>query len=195
MKKAIVLIIVLSMLILTLSSCLNDQVDSMPEDTDLEYWLLDYIDRSGMTNIEHLYSRELNAKSRYEVKWYLSDKYSYQIDENGDKTAPDEAVVYRLERFPVAELGILRVTGIEITDPNVYFCGLNVNSTYNEIVDLMQQHGYAYVRTAEVFKGKYVMFDSADNSITVTFYYEKGIIEIEYNHNFRLAYLGLLFGD
>lgn len=195
MKKTVVLLIVLSMLILTFSSCSNDHIDTMPEDTDLEYWLLDYVDLFGMTNIEHSYSRELNAKSRYEVKWYLSDKYPYQVDENGDKTAPDEAVVYKFERFPAAELGVLRVTGIEITDPNVNFCGLNVNSTLDEIVDLMQQHGYVYVRTAEVYRGKYVMFDNADSSISVTFYYEKGIIDIEYDQVFRLAYLGFLFGD
>ena len=193
MKRLIALTLLLCTFALVLSSCGIKSNPSMPYDTELEYWLLDCVDIFHMTNIEHTYSRELNEFSRYQIKWYLSDKYTYQIDENGDKVAPKEAVVYRFERFPAAEIGVLRVTGIEITDPNVSFCGLNVNSSYEEIVNLMQQHGYVYSVTSEVYRGKYVSFNSADKSVHVMFYYENGLIDITYERIVHLAYLGLLF--
>lgn len=195
MKKIVALLLLLCTFALVLSSCGVAPELQKPKNTNLEYWLFDYVDIFHMTNIEHTYSRDLNAFSRYQVKWYLSDKYTFQHDENGDKVAPDEAVVYRFERFPVAEFGVLRVTGIEITDPNVSFYGLNINSSYDEILTRMQEHGYSHTTTAEVYRGKYVSFDNIENSIHVIFYYEKGIIEIEYDHIFHLAYLGLLFGD
>ena len=138
MKKLIALTLLLCTLTLLLSSCgsnKNVKIEK-PENTNLEYWLLDTVDTDGLTEIKKV--------SYYYVGSFLSSKYQAQLDDEGQLVAPDEAVVYHISNYPYtdANWGSQRVARIDITDPTVYVWGVNINSTREEIIAAMESAGY-----------------------------------------------------
>ena len=131
MKKLIALLLLLCTFTLVLSSCGEKKIEK-PEDTNLEYWLWEPLNIDECTEI---YSGSNKSKL------YLAKGYDAVTSENGNLIAPKSAVTYTLLKYPYTDLGVMRIMKIEITDPNVYVWGLNINSTREEIIDAMHKAG------------------------------------------------------
>ena len=115
-------------LTLLLSSCGSKKIEK-PEDTNLEYWILDKPDKKNWTKI---------GPDRY-----LAAGYEAVVDENGDLYAPKEAVLYYIDHYPISEIGLKRIDGFLITDPDVYVWGLTVNSTKEEAFEVLSGLGFS----------------------------------------------------
>lgn len=129
MKKLIALLLLLCTFTLMFSSCKVEPELAKPEDTNLEYWLLDKPDKKDWTKI---------GSDRY-----LAAGYEPAVDENGDLRRPEHSVVYYISNYPLADLGIVkRISRIEISDPNVYIWGLTLNSDREEIITALENNGF-----------------------------------------------------
>ena len=131
MKKLIALLLLLCMFTLVLSSCGEKKIEK-PEDTNLEYWLLDFVDKENLTLIIDLYAEE----------HYLAKGYEPIIDENGDLQPPEKCVMYYAMNYPLLDLGIKAISTIIITDPEVYVWGLTINSTKEEVQSVLENNGF-----------------------------------------------------
>ena len=129
MKKLIALTLLLCTLALMFSSCGNNVKIEKPEDTNLEYWLLDKPDKENWTQI---------GSDRY-----LAGGYEAAVDENGDLQAPEESVLYYIDHYPISEMGFKIIDGLLITDPDVYVWGLTINSTKEEAVETLSELGFS----------------------------------------------------
>ncbi len=132
MKKIIALILLLCTFTLMLSSCGSEKIEK-PEDTNLEYWLLDKLDTDNAILLKTFYGSEL----------YLDSKYQPIIDEDGNYSKPENCVVYYIKNYPLADLGITkRISAIVITDPKVNMFGLTLHSTQKEVVTALERNGF-----------------------------------------------------
>ncbi len=131
----VMLVILLVVSVISFSACAPKVKVEKPENTNLEYWLLDSSDMSDCTQI---YCGDPLAEE------FLATGYEAMGDEEGRLIAPNEAVVYRVEMYPYRDLqyGTKRISRIRITDPNVYVWGLTINSTREEIIETLEKVGY-----------------------------------------------------
>ena len=177
MKKIIALTLLLCTFALLLSSCggNKDVKIEKPEDTNLEYWLLDSPNKREWTK---LYEDILGGT-------YLANGYEAVLNESDNllypKHAPEHSVIYSTENYPIEEIGIKKITGIYITDPEIYVWGLTVNSTREEVVEVMEKMGFEERHLgSDIYvgdKGQYtVIFRFSTNKIEIR-YLSFGIIE------------------
>lgn len=163
MKKLIALLLLLCTLTLLLSSCGSKKIEK-PEDTNLEYWLLEKLDTDGCT--------ELNAYIGSKVKFYLAKGYNAIVTEKGNLDAPESAVVYTIRKYPYTDWGVLwRISSIGITDPNVYVWGLTINSTREEFINVMTSLGFEFKSENE----KYISFSLNKTIISLSYYKQLSI--------------------
>ena len=133
MKKIVALILLLCTVTLMFSSCGSEKIEK-PEDTNLEYWLLDKPNKKEWTQLTYL---------ERATDQYLAQGYEAVVDENGDVRRPESCVVYYIQNYPLADFGIAkRISRIEITDPNVYIWGLTLNSDREEIEATLRNNGF-----------------------------------------------------
>jgi hypothetical protein len=170
MKKLITLTLLLCMFTLLLSSCgiSKEARIEKPEDTNLEYWLLDSPNKKEWTK---LYEDILTGT-------YLANGYEAVLNESDNllypKHAPEHAVVYSTENYPIEEIGIKKITGIYITDPEIYVWGLTVNSTREEVVEVMEKMGFEDGQLGSN------IYCGINGRYKFTFRFDQKQIEIEY---------------
>ncbi len=126
--KLIALLLLLCTVTLMFSSCGNDVKIEKPEDTNLEYWLLDKPNKKDFTYIDKI--------------GHLSNEYEPIVNDDGSLSAPQEYVAYHFGNYPTDEIGIDRILYIQITDPDVSVWGLTINSTKEEIVETFSKMGF-----------------------------------------------------
>ena len=132
MKKLIALTLLLCTLALMFSSCKVEPELAKPEDTNLEYWLLDSPNKREWTKLH----KDIFYSS------YLAREYESVLNEDGNWSKSGHNVVYYTENYPIVEMGIEKITGIFITDPQIHVWGLTVNSTREEVVEVMEKMGF-----------------------------------------------------
>lgn len=124
---------------------------SKPE-TDLEFWIAENVDGVDF--------------SKYQIKYglmggteYYGTGYVPTVDEHGQQIDPEHCVIYTVTSFPDYSDKEQHVTGIYITDPEVEFYGITVNSSFEDFENKIKAQGFEITtsnehhRTAE--KGKY----------------------------------------
>ena len=164
--KLIALLLLLCTLTLIFSSCARDKIDK-PEDTNLEYWLLDKPNKKEWT--------ELSNSHWLDDNHYLAKGYDPIIDENGNRSAPEQSVIYTVSRYPLIYLGIKKITHIKITDPSVYVWGLTVNSTREEVEKVMTGLGFTpSMNNNEIYA-------TNNGNYSFTFRYDSKTMEIGYS--------------
>ena len=168
--RIIALILLLCTFTLVLSSCGSEKIEK-PEDTNLEYWLLDRPNKKEWTK---LWGDGL-------TNTYLAEGYEPVLNQYGNLSRPEHAVVYFTENYPIEEIGIKKITGIYITDPKIHVWGLTVNSTREEVVEVMGKMGFEESHFGtDIYsgrKGRYkVIFRFNSNKIEIR-YLSFGIIE------------------
>ena len=134
MKKLLSLLLVLCTLILLLSSCGGNKEVKIekPDDTSLECWFFDKPDKDNWTEIG----------SNYWERSYLAPGYELVVGDQGYK---ENCVIYGTARFPLYELGVHKIIGIYISDPEVTLWGLTMNSTCEESQAVMTKLGFVEV--------------------------------------------------
>ena len=128
----------------------NDTLNK-PE-TDLEFWIAENVDGVDF--------------SKYQIKYglmggteYYGTGYVPTVDEHGQQIDPEHCVIYTVTSFPDYSDEEQHVTGIYITDPEVEFYGITVNSSFEDFENKIKAQGFEITtsnehhRTAE--KGKY----------------------------------------
>ena len=166
MKRILSLILLLFTLSLMFTSCGNYVKIEKPEDTNLEYWLLDKPNKKEWTELPN--SHWLDDKN------YLDARYEAVIDENGNLTSPEQYIIYMVGNYPLYDAGVKRITNIRITDPSVYIWGLTINSSRDEVKSTMQKNGFSIHYDGEnQFTGK-------NGHYTFVIEYNR-IIEIRYD--------------
>lgn len=102
-----------------------------PEDTNLECWLTEPFDAETFEG----HAAEIGC---FGCDIYLGEGYEF----NEDRTYPDIYVEYTFTGYPDAMDGS-RCTSIVITDPEVHFLGLSVDSSLEEIGTVMGDLGFS----------------------------------------------------
>ena len=128
----------------------NDTLNK-PE-TALEFWIAENVDGVDF--------------SKYQIKYglmggteYYGTGYVPTTDEHGQQIDPEHCVIYTVTSFPDYSDEEQHVTGIYITDPEVEFYGITVNSSFEDFENKIKAQGFEITtsnehhRTAE--KGKY----------------------------------------
>ena len=165
MKKTriIALLLLVCTVMLMFTSCTSDKIEK-PEDTNLDYWLLD---SSNMSDCTPIYCGDPYAER------FLANGYEAVVDEKGNLIAPDEAVVYCVEMYPYRDLnhGTKRISKIEITDPSIFVWGLTINSTREEIIETLEKVGYVIYQDTE----KNITFTIEENWFA-SIWYDRGMM-------------------
>ncbi|MBP3618549.1 MAG: hypothetical protein J6J38_10985 [Lachnospiraceae bacterium] len=127
--------------------------------TDLEFWIgenVDEVDFSGYVEKFGLFGGREFYGSGY-VPTLDGDR---QID-------PEHCVIYTVTSFPDYSSNKRHVTRITITDPDVTFYGISLNSTHKEFERLITEQGFRITDTAAnhhtAKRGKYTVIFTKDS--------------------------------
>lgn len=133
-------------------------------ETNLEFWITENVDDVDFSNYQVKYG--MFGGNRYYGTGYVPT-----LDENEQQVDPPHCVIYTVTSYPDYANKTQHVTEIEITDPEINFYGLSINSSKEDITNVMKQHGFTiteeeYGITAK--KGKFTfVFNKHSNSITI----------------------------
>ena len=159
--KKIICFLLIGLLTMSVCGCSNsggDIVDTRTEFSNLEFWITENVDGFDFSDYEEKVGL-IDGNQYYGKK--------YKIDD-ADMLSAEKYVLYTVSSYPDYSSETKHITGIYITDPSIYFFGLNVDSSPEEIVNTMKQFGYKFIGDATDITYK------RDN-VTITFD-EKGIL-------------------
>ena len=161
MKKIATLLLCIVVL-LTLVGCSSNKLEK-PE-TNLEFWIGENVDGIDFTNYQMKYGM-------FGGNMYYGTGYVPTLDENEQQVDPEHCVIYTVTSYPDYMNKAQHVTRIEITDPEIELYGLSINSSKEDIKNVMEEQGFTVIEgeygiTAE--KGKFTFnFNKHSNSITI----------------------------
>ena len=161
MKKIATLLLCIVVL-LTLVGCGSSKLEK-PE-TNLEFWIGENVDDVDFSNYQMKYGM-------FGGNMYYGIGYVPTLDENEQQVDPEHCVIYTVTSYPDYMNKAQHVTRIEITDPEIELYGLSINSSKEDIKNVMEEQGFTVIEgeygiTAE--KGKFTFnFNKHSNSITI----------------------------
>lgn len=127
--------------------------------TDLEFWIgenVDEVDFSGYTEKFGLFG----GREFYGTGYVPTLDGDRQID-------PEHCVIYTVTSFPDYSINKRHVTRITITDPDVTFYGISLNSTHKEFERLITEQGFRITDTDAnhhtAKRGKYTVIFTKDS--------------------------------
>lgn len=152
MKK--ILLIMVGLLLIMTSCKVHDK------NSNLEFYLTEEVTDYDFSN--HIPKYGMFGGYQYYGLGYEPKR----VEDGGLQIDPDECVIYTLTAYPDYSSKGLFVTSIEITDPDISYFGLNINSTYEEIEKVMKDLGFKKDKeNGNIFKkGKYI-YSFYDNVI------------------------------
>ena len=104
-------------------------------ETNLEFWIAERVDDVDFSEFQ--IKQGMFGGYRYYGTGYLPS-----VDENGYQIDPECCVIYTVTSYPDYSSKALHVTRIEITDPEIKFYGLSLNSSKEEIKNIMEKNGF-----------------------------------------------------
>lgn len=102
---------------------------------------------------------------------YYGTGYVPTLDENEQQVDPEHCVIYTVTSYPDYMNKEQYITRIEITDPEIKLYGLSINSSKEDIKNVMEEQVFTVIEdeygiTAE--KGKFTFdFNKRSNYITI----------------------------
>ena len=145
----------------------TDNILPMPG-TNLEFWIGENVDDFDFSAYQEKYGL-------FGGNEYYGAGYVPTIDENGEQVDPERCVIYTVTSYPDYSDKEQHITGIYITDPDISFYGVSLNSSFAEFEDMMQRQGFELTSSNEnhrtASKGKY--------SITITKEWIRIRVEVE----------------
>ena len=161
MKKIVTLLLCIVVLLI-LVGCSSNKLEK-PE-TNLEFWIGENVDDVDFSNYQMKYGM-------FGGNMYYGTGYVPTLDENEQQVDPEHCVIYTVTSYPDYMNKAQHITGIEITDPEIEFYGLSINSSKEDIKNVMEEQGFTVIEgeygiTAE--KGKFTFdFNKRYNCITI----------------------------
>ena len=144
-------------------------------ETNLEFWLTENVGDADFSQYQEQYGW-------FGCHVYYGTGYVPTIDEeDGRQINPGHCVLYTVSAYPDYSDGGRYITEILITDPNVTFGGISLNSTFEEFETLIEQMGFEITETYEnsrtARRDKYwVSFSKDEIRIAVQVENREGII-------------------
>ena len=120
--------------------------------TNLEFWIAENVDNFDFSAYQEKYGM-------FGGREYYGMGYVPTINESGEQVDPEHCVIYTVTSYPDYSDKEQFITGIYITDPEISFYGINLNSSFDDFERLITQQGFQITdsnensRTAQ--KGKY----------------------------------------
>ena len=120
--------------------------------TNLEFWIGENVDGFDFSAYHEKYG--MFGGNEYYGKGYVPT-----VDENGEQVDPQYCVIYTVTSYPDYSDNEQHVTGIYITDPEISFYGISLNSSFAEFEELIKAKGFEITGSNEnhrtAVKGKY----------------------------------------
>lgn len=103
--------------------------------TNLEYWICDNVDNVNWENHQEKYGLFGGSE-------YYGLGYTPTIGKDNEQIDPEYCVIYTVTKYPDYSSKNSHITRIVITDPNIEFYGISLNSSFEEIKDVMKDIGF-----------------------------------------------------
>lgn len=156
-------LIILIISLFNLASCNNPYL-SKPENTNLTYWITEKVN-DEFRKQQRLYIEEDSMCFGCPSK-YLDN--AYKLNENGD--LPEKYVLYTIYSYPDL-IDEERIVGIKITDPEIYFYDISINSSIEFIEKKLTPLGFKkYISNDPNIEIRYRAKYFYNDAITFTFY-------------------------
>ena len=161
MKKITILLLCVIVLI-TIVGCSSNKLEK-PQ-TNLEFWIAENVDDVDFSSYQMKYGM-------FGGNMYYGTGYVPTLDENEQQVDPEHCVIYTVTSYPDYMNKAQHITRIEITDPEIELYGLSINSSKEDIRNVMEEQGFTVIEaeygiTAE--KGKFTfVFNKRSNSIAI----------------------------
>ncbi len=122
----------------SLSSCNQSKFLDKPNNTNLEFWITEKVEREQLKDCTYL-------PGSFGASLYLDSRYDAITSNNANSIniAPDVHVTYLLSAYPDYSDGGLYVTSISITDPTINVYGLTMASRTEDIISTMTSIGFS----------------------------------------------------
>ena len=131
MKKIICILCLLMMFIIV--GCENNKLPD--PNTNLEFWIGENVDSIDL--------------SKYQVKHgmfggvqFYGTNYIPTVDPNKNQIDPSECVLYTITSYPDYSDKEQHITSIYITDPNIYFYNISLNTSITDFKNVMENLGF-----------------------------------------------------
>ena len=160
--KKLLAIMLSAIVLITLVGCGSNRLKK-PE-TNLEFWIAENVDNVDFSNYQMKYGM-------FGGNMYYGTGYVPTLDENEQQIDPEHCVIYTVTSYPDYMNKAQHITRIEITDPEIELYGLSINSSKEDIKNVMEEQGFTvidgeYGITAK--KGKFTFdFNKHYNYITI----------------------------
>ena len=167
-KQTLALLLLLSLLLVCFSGCatptdpqggtetdpestpVTDETD--PQETNLEFWIAENVDGFDFSSHQEKYGL-------FGGKEYYGKGYVPTTTASGVQIDPEHCVIYTVTSYPDYSDKAQHVTGIYITDPEISFYGISLNSSFDDFERCITQQGFAITESSEhkrtARKGKY----------------------------------------
>ena len=142
MKKYLFkLLFLFSSIFISLTSCNITNPLKRPKDWNEEFWFLDKIDDNIDFNkyFSYIDSFCFGCSPNY----YLKKYGEFYYDENGYVITPLKTVIYTIDNYPDLLSKDKHVISLYISDENVSFYNLTVNSSINEFKNTMLDFNFS----------------------------------------------------
>ena len=160
MKKIICVFLAVFMLACPFMGCAR--YERKPSDTNLEFWITE--------NVKGYDFSEYHYIPGWGCEGYYGKDYAPITDPpEGESSEPEYYVKYTISAYPDHSSYGWRITSIEITDPEITFYGISMESSEEEIISAMKKHGYTRI------------VDEDDDSGIRRLEFEKGNIFFRFN--------------
>ncbi len=177
MKKYLFKILLLfSSLCISLTSCNIKNLLKRPKDWNEEFWFLDKIEGNIDLNKYFFYTDPFCFGCS--PNYYLKNYGEFYYDENGNINKPLKIVLYTIDNYPDLSSKEKHVISLYISDENVSFYNLTVNSSINEFKTTMlgfdfsikeEKTNYIYLKKDNIN----AIFDKRSEINNVTFFSER----------------------
>ena len=170
--KMLIVFIVAVFLICAISGCAQDTLER-PE-TNLEFWIAENVEDVDFSG----YAQRPGMMGGHQ---YYGAGYVPGKDEDGNNVDPEHCVVYTATSYPDYSDRQVHITGIVITDPEIYFYGLSIAASFEEFESVMAANGFAVTKETEdrfyAEKGRFtIRFNGDSIKISVSVTNKTGIV-------------------
>lgn len=149
--------------------------DTLPKpDTNLEFWIAENVDNVDISKYEQ-------KPGMFGGHQFYGTGYAPAKDEDGNNVDPEHCVVYTATSYPDYSDQQVHITGIVITDPEIYFYGLSIGASFEEFESVMAANGFAVTKESDdrfyAEKGRFaIRFNGDSIKISVSVTNKTGIV-------------------
>ena len=156
MKKIFILSLVI-VLIFTLNGCKTEDANGLRRPkTNLEFWIAENVDDVDFSKYQEKYGL-------FGGREFYGTGYVPTTDENGFQVDPEHCVLYTVTSYPDYSDKEQHITRIHITDPEIEFYGISLNSSLEDFEYYIKKQGF------EITYSNYIQSTAKKDKYSITF--------------------------